>query len=214
MEYLFCILIGYFIGAINPSFIIARLKGFDIREKGSRNAGASNALINFGKVIGVLCAVFDILKATGAIILAEKLFSGFENAFAVTAVACIVGHIFPFYMGFRGGKGLACLGGAILAFDIRVFAVMLAAEIAIVLLSDYICFVPMTASVAFPIVFAVMESNVTGAIILCIATAMILLKHVENIKRIKSGREMHFSYLWNKKSETERITAAEDESRS
>ena len=61
MKYIFCILIGYLIGAINPSYFIAKLRGFDIREKGSKNAGASNALILFGKVLGVGCALFDLM---------------------------------------------------------------------------------------------------------------------------------------------------------
>ena len=110
MKYVLCILIGYLMGSINPSYIIARLRGFDIREKGSQNAGASNALILFGKVIGIGCALFDIAKAAFAIWLCETLFPEFAYSYAVTGVACIVGHSFPFYMKFKGGKGLACLG--------------------------------------------------------------------------------------------------------
>ena len=74
MKYVFCILIGYLIGAINPSYIIAKLRGFDIREKGSKNAGASNALILFGKVLGIGCALFDIAKATLPYGFAESCF--------------------------------------------------------------------------------------------------------------------------------------------
>ncbi len=74
MKYVLCILIGYLIGAINPSYIIAKIRGFDIREKGSKNAGASNALILFGKVLGIGCALFDIAKATFAIGFAESYF--------------------------------------------------------------------------------------------------------------------------------------------
>jgi len=62
MEFIYCILIGYFVGALNPTYIIAKIKGFDIRKKGSRNAGASNALINFGAAVGILCGAFDIFK--------------------------------------------------------------------------------------------------------------------------------------------------------
>ena len=191
-------MIGYLIGAINPSYIIAKLRGFDIREKGSKNAGASNALILFGKVLGIGCALFDIAKATFAIWLCGKLFPELTYSFAVTGVACILGHVFPFYMDFKGGKGLACLGGMILAFDCRVFLIMLAAEIIVAIVTDYICFVPLTASAVFPIVYGIMRQDARGALIIAVILPLMIYKHKENLKRIKQKTEMPFSFLWNK----------------
>ena len=205
MKYLACVLIGYLIGSVNPSYIIAKLRGFDIRRKGSGNAGASNALILFGKSIGILCAIFDIAKATLAILLASALFGELYLILPVTGVACILGHIFPFYMKFNGGKGLACLGGLILAYDWRIFLIMLAGEIVIALMTNYICFVPITASIILPIAYGILEENLPGALILCISTVVILLRHRENLRRIKNGTEMHLSFLWNKEKETARI---------
>ena len=198
MKYVLCIMIGYLIGAINPSYIIAKLRGFDIREKGSKNAGASNALILFGKVLGIGCALFDIAKATFAIWLCGKLFPELTYSFAVTGVACILGHVFPFYMDFKGGKGLACLGGMILAFDCRVFLIMLAAEIIVAIVTDYICFVPLTASAVFPIVYGIMRQDARGALIISLILPLMIYKHKENLKRIKQKTEMPFSFLWNK----------------
>ena len=198
MKYVLCILIGYLIGAINPSYIIAKLRGFDIREKGSKNAGASNALILFGKVLGIGCALFDIAKATFAIWLCGKLFPELTYSFAVTGVACILGHVFPFYMNFKGGKGLACLGGMILAFDWRVFLIMLAAEIVVAIATDYICLVPLTASAVFPIVCGIMRQDARGALIISLILPLMIYKHKENLKRIKQKTEMPFSFLWNK----------------
>lgn len=210
MKYVFCILIGYLIGAINPSYIIAKLRGFDIREKGSKNAGASNALILFGKVLGVGCALFDIAKAAFAIWLCAKLFSELAYSFAVTGVACILGHVFPFYMKFRGGKGLACLGGMILAFEWRVFLVMLAIEIVVAFVTDYICFVPMTASAIFPFVYLIMRRDVPGALIIALILPLMLYKHKENLKRIKQKTEMPFSFLWNKEKALEKTNISKD----
>ena len=198
MKFLSCILIGYLIGTINPSYIIAKLRGFDIREKGSKNAGASNALILFGKVLGVGCALFDIAKATFAIWLCGKLFPGLSYSFPVAGIACILGHVFPFYMKFKGGKGLACLGGMILAFDWRVFLIMLATEIVVAIVTDYICFVPLTASAIFPIVYGMMRRDVWGALGIAFVLPLMLYKHKENLKRIKEKTEMPFSFLWNK----------------
>lgn len=210
MKYVFCILIGYLIGAINPSYIIAKLRGFDIREKGSKNAGASNALILFGKVLGVGCALFDIAKAAFAIWLCAKFFSELAYSFAVTGVACVLGHVFPFYMKFRGGKGLACLGGMILAFEWRVFLVMLAIEIVVAFVTDYICFVPMTASAIFPFVYLIMRRDVPGALIIALILPLMLYKHKENLKRIKQKTEMPFSFLWNKEKALEKTNISKD----
>ena len=210
MKYVLCILIGYLIGAINPSYIIAKIRGFDIREKGSKNAGASNALILFGKVLGVACALFDIAKATFAIWLCGKLFPELTYSFAVTGVACILGHVFPVYMKFRGGKGLACLGGMILAFDWRVFLIMLAAEIVVAIVTDYICFVPLTASAVFPIVYGVIRHDVWGALIIALILPLMLYKHKENLKRIKQKNEMPFSFLWNKDKALEKTNITQD----
>ena len=211
MKYVFCILTCYFIGAINPSYIIAKLRGFDIREKGSKNAGASNALIMFGKAVGVLCALFDIAKAAIAVWLCGKLFPGLEYSFAVAGVSCILGHIFPFYMNFRGGKGLACLGGTILAFDWRVFLIMFACAIVVALVTKYICFVPLTASVVFPVVYGIMKSDLWGALILCIVIPVMIYKHRENLARIKNGTELRLSFLWNKEKELKRINISKEE---
>lgn len=205
MKILLCILLGYAIGAINPSYFLAKARGFDIRRRGSGNAGASNALILFGKALGISCALFDIAKATAAIHLARFLFPGTPFVFSVTAVATIVGHIFPFYMKFRGGKGLACLGGAILAFDWRVFLVMLACEAILAVAVNYICFVPLTASVIFPIVYGAMSGDLWGALILCLVIPIVFFKHIENLVRIKNGTEARLSFLWNKQGELERM---------
>lgn len=205
MEYLICVLIGYLIGTFNPSYIYGKLKGVDIRKRGSGNAGASNALILFGKAVGFLFALLDIAKPCIAMFICRALFPENVYVFAVTCAFCIIGHMFPFYMKFRGGKGLACLGGTILCFSPAVFAVMLASEIIVVLCVDYLCFVPITASIAFPIVHYFMTGNLIATLILLAVGLVMIFKHFENLRRIRAGREVHFSYLWKKDSELERV---------
>ena len=137
MTILCCILIGYLIGTINPAYIIGKLRGIDVRKEGSKNAGASNAFIIFGKVLGIFVVFFDIGKACFAIALTDTLFPTFTWSYALTASACILGHIFPFYMKFKGGKGLATLGGAVLMFNPRVLLIMLAIAVAIAFATKY-----------------------------------------------------------------------------
>lgn len=206
-----CVLFGYLIGGINPAYIVGRLKGFDIRKRGSGNAGASNAVIVMGKKMGAISAVFDIFKAFFVVCFATQLFSEMVYAKILAGVSCIIGHIFPIFMGFRGGKGLACLGGVILAYDWRLFLVMLLAELLIVLVVDYICVVPITASVAFPVVYAVQTGDRIGTFLLLGCAVVILFKHMENIQRIRNGSEAHFSFLWKRDEEIARLTNESDE---
>ncbi len=212
MEILFCILIGYFIGCINPSYIIGKLKGIDVKKSGSGNAGASNALILFGKLFGAFCALFDIFKAWFATLLCVELFEDeLPVAFAVSAAAVILGHIFPFYTKFRGGKGLACLGGVILKYNPVIFLILLAGALVVVFITNYICFVPMTASLAFTIIYGIQRDDFVGTLILLIPFVVILIKHSENIRRIMKGTEFRFSYLWNKQKEYERMNITPEE---
>ena len=205
MEFICCALLAYLIGTFNPSYFLAAAKGFDIRKRGSGNAGASNVIIVFGKAVGAVCALLDIGKACFAIWVTGKLFADFSLAFPVAAVMCIIGHIFPFYMKFKGGKGLACLGGVILMYSPKVFAVMLLLELVIVLIVDYLCVVPMSAAAAFPVVYGVMDQDMIGMSIMFVVTVVMCIKHIENLRRIKNGTEVHFSFLWNKDKEIARI---------
>lgn len=205
MEFICCSVLGYLIGSINPSYLLAMKQGFDIRNEGSGNAGASNVVIMMGKSKGAVCALLDILKACFSIRLVRLLFPDYIYSFALTATACILGHIFPFYMNFRGGKGLACLGGVVLMYDARLFAILLLIEFIIAFVTDYICFVPISASILFPVLYMILTGNAIGTMLLCISSAVILAKHRENLERIRLGTEARFSYLWNRDAEIKRI---------
>lgn len=206
MNIVLCILFGYLVGGINASYLIAKMKGFDIRTRGSGNAGASNAVIVMGKKIGIISALFDIFKAFFAYRFAIWLFPALSLAGPIAGTACIIGHIFPVFMRFRGGKGLACLGGVILAYDFRVFLALLVAELLLTLLLDYICVVPITASAVFPFIYGALSHDVRGALVFGIAGVVMLLKHIENLVRIHEGKEVHLSFLWKRDEEIDRVS--------
>ena len=214
MDRFLCILISYLIGTINPSYILARIRGFDIRTDGSRNAGASNAYLTMGASVGMFCAIFDVFKAYAVVRLADSIFPSLPYAGLIAGVCCILGHIFPIWIGFRGGKGFACLSGVVLAQDPMVFLFLLLAEVVLVAITDYICVVPMTVSVAFPVIQIIQTGTVIGALIFLPATVAIIYRHLENLKRIRLGVEAHFSYLWRKNEEKERLQKNYDEHKS
>lgn len=196
--------IGYLVGAVNPSYLIARHRGFDIRSSGSGNAGGSNALITMGKPVGILCICFDIAKAFLCVRLMPRLFPHAAMVYSVTAVCCVLGHIFPCFLRFRGGKGLACLGGVILGFSPAVFGIMLACEAVFLLISQYLCFVPITAAAIFPIVYYRLSGSAGNALLLGLLFPVIVYKHLPNLRRIRAGTELRIRYLWSKTAERER----------
>lgn len=209
------ITIGYFIGAFNVSYFISKMKGFDIRKYGSGNAGASNVVILLGKRAGLFVAIIDILKAVLAVSITRYLFpyaeiNGCNWAGLVAGAATIVGHIAPFYMNFKGGKGLASLGGTILASDYRLFIVLFIIAVVIAFITDYICFVPLTMVVIFPATISVWHRTYLPMLIFIIPIIFVWYRHMENLARIKSGKELKFHFLWNRKSESERLGIADD----
>ena len=100
---------------------------------------------------------------------------------------------------------MACLGGMILQFDWRIFLIMLAGEFVVAVVTKYICFVPMSASVIFSVLYGWMRSDWIGEVILLAVSCVILWKHRENIRRIREGTEARFSMLWNREREEERL---------
>ncbi|NLT09452.1 MAG: glycerol-3-phosphate acyltransferase [Ruminococcus sp.] len=205
MQLVLCSLMGYFFGNINAAYIISKLRGFDIRERGSGNAGASNVTMVMGKKAGLATALFDIFKAVFASLLAAYLFPKLRFAKILCGSACIIGHIFPVLMNFHGGKGLACLAGMIISFDPQLFLLLLIFEMILGLSLDYICVVPITGSLIFTSIYALWTGDPAGTIILAVTSMIILYKHIENLHRIQDGTEAHISFLWKKDKEIERI---------
>lgn len=121
MSYILAALLGYALGCLSPAYLLARRKGFDIRSTGSQNAGASNAFITMGAKSGVAVGLCDMAKSCAAALLAAQLFPSLPGAAAVAGTAAVLGHIFPFYLKFRGGKGFAPFLGLTLALDWQIF---------------------------------------------------------------------------------------------
>lgn len=205
MHAILCFLIGYLIGTVNPAYIISRLKGFDIRDQGSGNAGASNATVMIGKAAGAVCAVLDIFKGFAAYKLGQYLFPTLLFAGILAGAGAILGHIFPFWMGFRGGKGLASLAGVALAYSWRLFLVLLVFELFFGLTTNYIALVTASAAAIFPVCYGFQTHDIVGLLAMCVVAVVIEWKHMDNFKRIANGSEVRISYLWNKEAELERL---------
>lgn len=200
-----CVAAGYFIGCINPAFIIGRIKGYDVRSSGSKNAGASNTVIMAGKLAGVLVALLDIFKAALSWRLCQALFPQFALAGILGGVACILGDMFPVFLHFCGGKGLACIGGVVLAYDPATFLIMLAITCVIGFATNYIAIATVSIAAIWPVYYGVTTGFWAGAAVLAVPFVPILLRHMTNFRRIRAGEELRLNFLWKKDSELERI---------
>ena len=184
-------LLGYLLGASNMAFYLAELKHVDLSAGGTGNPGASNALMLMGWRAGVLVGVHDIGKAVLAVWLAKLLFPDAALSGVVAGAACVLGHMYPFYTHFRGGKGFASYLGMTLALDWKFALGLLAAVVVLLLVTDYIVVGTMTTVISFPI-YCALTQRPAMALILCVASAAMIWKHRENLVRIVNGTEIGF----------------------
>lgn len=200
MSYILAALLGYALGCLSPAYLLARRKGFDIRSTGSQNAGASNAFITMGAKSGVAVGLCDMAKSCAAALLAALLFPSLPGAAAVAGTAAVLGHIFPFYLKFRGGKGFAPFLGLTLALDWRFFLGILAAVLIITLVTDYIVIGTFTTIVSFPTYLGVFaRAGWMIVCVVCVASVVIFAKHFVNIKRLLTGQEIGLRRAMSKK---------------
>lgn len=190
MNYVLVIIFAYLIGSSSMSFYLSKLKGVDMRSKGSKNLGASNAMLVMGWKYGVLVGIHDIGKAALAVILANHFFSELSYIGAVAGVSCVLGHIFPFYLKFKGGKGFASYIGMTLALNWRLAFVILLLVVLVTLITDYIVLGTTLTITAVPTYFAFTTQSWILPAILCIATVVIIYKHRMNYVRIYNGTEI------------------------
>ena len=189
MGYVIVILAAYLLGCSNMAVYLAKLRNVDL-TKGSGNPGTSNATILMGWNAGVIVGIHDIGKAALAVILAELIFPDLKYVGAAAGVACILGHIFPFYMGFRGGKGFASYLGMTLALNWKFALIILIIVGIVTVVTDYIVVGTVTTVVLVPVVMGILTQSAILAIILCAATVVILYKHRENFVRLRNGTEI------------------------
>ena len=210
LQVLACLLTGYLLGSLSPSFLAGKLRGYDVRESGSGNAGASNTVILVGRFAGLIVALLDILKAACAWWLCAALFPELRLSGILGGVGAILGHMFPLWLRFRGGKGLACLGGVILAYDWRTLLLMLALAIAIGVVTNYVAVATVSMSVIWPVYYGLRTAFWLGAGVLLVPALPIFLRHLVNFRRMRKGEELRLRYLWKKDEELQRIGYTDD----
>ncbi len=204
MERIVCLVIGYVFGLFQTAYIYGRMHGIDIREYGSGNAGTTNALRILGKKAGLVVFLGDVAKTVLAVVVVRLLF-GQQDADMLpllgmyAAAGAILGHNFPVNLGFKGGKGIACMAGLILTLGPVASAVEGLTFLAVVALTRYVSLGSIVLAIELVFVVAALgQSGYYGMsqghraefyVVCALLSLMALWRHRSNIKRLLSGTE-------------------------
>ena len=205
--YIVVAILAYLLGSISFSVIISkRMAGFDVREKGSGNAGSTNVLRTVGKKAAIITLICDILKGVVAILialLAGRIIQGLDNALLVqiAGVFVILGHTFPVFFRFKGGKGIATSLGVLLIINWQIGLICLVFALILMILTRRVSIGSIAAAILFPVLvlfinqnYIVAESTNWSYLIFSIIVALfVIFNHRSNIKRILNGTESKIS---------------------
>ena len=233
MWYVIVSILAYLIGSVNSGVLISKkMAGFDVREKGSHNAGSTNVLRTVGKKAALLTLVCDILKGVVAVLLAFAIgnignFTSHQLSILCQLAAFFVvfGHTFPIFFGFKGGKGVATSLGVLLVLNWQIGIICLVFALVVMAISRYVSLGSISAAVLFPVLVAFIETDyLTGFkyfggyikggdriswIIFGIALALLVIfNHRSNIVRLREGKENKLSF---KKKEADSGNGFNDE---
>ena len=196
-------IIAYLIGSINFSVILSKkMAGFDVREKGSGNAGTTNMLRSVGKKAAAITLICDILKGVLAILIAMAIGRIFENSngallVQVAGVAVILGHTFPIFFKFKGGKGVATSLGVLIMSNWQIGLICLVFALILIALTQMVSVGSIAAAILYPVLTLFIPQNyiVSGNYLIysIVLAVIIVFNHRENVKRLLNGTENKIS---------------------
>ena len=197
--YILVALVAYLIGSISFSVIFTKkLAGFDVREKGSKNAGSTNVLRTAGKKVAILTLVCDVLKGVIAVLFAKFIgkvdnFEHTEYLVQLAGLMVVLGHTFPIFFGFKGGKGVATSLGVIMIINWQIGLICLVFALILMILTRIVSLGSVAAAILFPVLTLFITENysVTGdyRIFGILLGVFVCFNHRANIKRLLKGEE-------------------------
>lgn len=180
------IIIAYLAGSVSSSILIGRIYGIDIRDHGSGNAGATNTLRTIGKKAGAMVLVIDLLKGILAVTIARYM-TGSEIGASIAALSVMIGHNWPIFFGFKGGKGVATSAGALFTLNIHIGCVLAIVWFTTIFLTRYVSLSSVLAAISLPIATLYIDKN--KILWTTIIAVIIVFRHRSNIGRLLNGCE-------------------------
>lgn len=191
-----CMIVGYLFGCIQTGYIVGRVNKIDIRDYGSGNSGTTNTLRILGKTAAIITFLGDAAKGLVAVNLARYVImpafgvEGEAYLWLLTGFAVVLGHNFPFYLGFKGGKGIATTGGVIFAFHWQLGLICAAVFLIITIISKYVSLGSICMVLIIPFILYFNNPQDWKLVVVgCIFTAMAIWRHRANIVRLMNGTE-------------------------
>ena len=208
LKYILVVIIAYLLGSISFSVIISKkLAGFDVREKGSGNAGSTNVLRTVGKKGAILTLICDCLKGVIAFLIAyivSKTTQNTDGALLVqlAGLAVVLGHTFPIFFNFKGGKGVATSLGVLLIINWQIGLICLVFALLLMALTRFVSLGSVSAAILFPVLTIFIHSHyiVDGSYIIfaLLLGAFVVFNHRANVKRLLEGKENKLSFKGTK----------------
>ena len=193
MYRLIALLIGYLFGMFQTAYFVGKMSGIDIREHGSKSAGFTNTNRVLGRKAGLIVFFADVLKTIIAVLVVTLIPGGSYIAGLYAGFGSIIGHIFPFFLKFKGGKGISCTLGLIIMTDWRVMLISFAIGIVLVLVFRYISLASLAITLVTPILMFAFGFQTEAVLLMFGITALTWFKHRANIVRLIKGEESRFS---------------------
>lgn len=192
MNQVLVVVIAYLLGSVPFAYIAGRLHGVDLRTVGSGNLGATNVFRTLGRTAGVVVMVLDIAKGAAAVLIAQWLVGGAWWPVAAGALA-ILGHVFPVWTGFTGGKGVAVGAGALIGLVPLASATLIVLWVLIVLITRYVSVASIACALAAAPLAWVFGAPWSYVGFISVAGLFVVIKHRENIQRLLAGTENRIS---------------------
>lgn len=184
-------LAAYLIGSIPTGLLLGKLYGIDVRTAGSGNIGATNVYRTVGKKIGILTLIADCLKGLLPVLVARRMAMP-EMVIAGVGLAAFLGHVFPFYLRFKGGKGVATALGVFLGAAPAAVGGALLAFLAVVAKTRYVSLGSVIAAAVVPVLVLVYQGLTPTTAMAVIVSIIVIWRHRENIQRLREGTENKF----------------------
>jgi len=193
METVLLLCIAYLIGAIPSGVVLTRLAGAgDVRNSGSGNIGATNVYRVAGKRLGILTLVADMLKGALPLVALKLWGSGDEMLLAMVAVALFVGHCYPVYLRFKGGKGVATALGIYLVLSPLSVSIALVVFAVVLWRWRYVSLASISAAAVIPFLVYALESSIVLFVATLVIAGGVIYRHSSNIQRLRNGTEARF----------------------
>ena len=189
MQTILSLVIGYLVGCINPARIVGKKKNVNLKETGTGNLGATNTALVLGRKAGYFVLFFDMFKSFFSYKLAKLLFPQLAAAGVIACIGVILGHAFPVFYGFQGGKSLAAFGGLVLAHDPLQFVILLTLGIIMSFVMNYGVYLAVTATTLFPFISWVRSGSLMTFLSTATASGIVLALHFGNLRRAITGED-------------------------